>query len=70
MTLLDHGPVLFRQDQGIARLSRPAFAELARDGVVSGETVVFDNTLTRVADLRERPVGNARARLVARRAFA
>ncbi len=53
VTLLDHGPVLFRQDQGIARLSRPAFAELARDGVVSGETVVFDNTVTRVADLRD-----------------
>ena len=51
--LLDYGPVLFRQDNGIARLPRPAFAELARGGAVSADTVVFDNTLTRVADLRE-----------------
>jgi len=50
--LLDHGPVLFRRDDGIARLPRPAFAELARAGGVSGDTVVFDNTLTRVAELR------------------
>ncbi len=51
--LLDHGPVLFRQDDGIARLSRPAFAELARSGAVSRDTVVFNNTLTRVGELRE-----------------
>ena len=51
--LLDHGPVLFRQDDGIARLSRPAFAELARSGAVSGDTVVFNNTLTRVGELRD-----------------
>jgi hypothetical protein len=51
--LLDHGPVLFRQDNRIARLPRPAFAELARDGGVSADTVVFNNTLTRVAELRE-----------------
>ena len=51
--LLDHGPVLFRQDSGIVRLPRPAFAELARGGGVSADTVVFDNTVTRVADLRE-----------------
>ena len=51
--LLDHGPVLFRRDNGIARLPRPAFAELARGGAVSPDTVVFNNTLTRVAELRE-----------------
>ena len=51
--LLDHGPVLFRQDDGIERLPRPAFAELARGGAVSADTVVFNNTLTRVAELRE-----------------
>lgn len=51
--LLDHGPVLFRQESGtIARLSRPAFAELARGGGVTPDTIVFDNTLTRVGDLR------------------
>lgn len=51
--LLDHGPVLFRQDADIARLPRPAFAELARGGAVSGDTVVFNNTLTRVGELRK-----------------
>ena len=51
--LLDHGPVLFRQDDGIARLTRPAFAELARSGAISADTVVFNNTLTRVGELRE-----------------
>jgi hypothetical protein len=51
--MLDHGPVLFRQDDGIARLPRPAFAELARSGAVSGDTVVFNNTVTRVGELRE-----------------
>ncbi len=51
--LLDHGPVLFREGGDIARLPRPAFAELARGGRVSADTVVFNNTLTRVAELRE-----------------
>jgi hypothetical protein len=52
--LLDHGPVLFRQESGaIARLPRPAFAELARGGSVTPDTVVFNNTLTRVGELRD-----------------
>ena len=51
--LLDHGPVLFRQNDDIARLPRPAFAELARSGAVSRDTVVFNNTLTSVGELRE-----------------
>jgi hypothetical protein len=53
VALLDHGPVLFRQHEAIARLPRPAFAELARRGDVSPDTIVFDNTVTRVADVRE-----------------
>jgi hypothetical protein len=53
VSLLDHAPVLFRRGNAIERLSRPEFAELARQGVVSPETVVFDNTLTRVGDVRE-----------------
>ena len=51
--LLDHGPVLFREGDRIARLARPAFAELARGGGVTADTVVFNNTLTRVGELRE-----------------
>lgn len=51
--LLDHGPVLFRRGDAIERLPRPDFAALARRGEVSPDTVVFDNTLTRVGELRE-----------------
>lgn len=51
--LLDHGPVLFRQGEDIARLPRPDFAELARGGGVSPDTIVFNNTLTRVGELRD-----------------
>jgi hypothetical protein len=53
VALLDHGPVLFRQDDAIERLPRPAFAELARRGDVSPDTIVFDNTVSRVGDVRE-----------------
>jgi hypothetical protein len=53
VALLDHGPVLFRREDRIERLPRPAFADLARRGDVSPETIVFNNTVTRVADLRE-----------------
>ena len=36
----------------ILRDERPAFAERARRGEVSPETIVFNNTLTRVADVQ------------------
>ena len=51
--LLDHGPVLFRRGDAIERLPRPQFAQLARAGEVSADTVVFNNTVTRVGELRE-----------------
>lgn len=53
VALLDHGPVLFRQQGGIERLARPAFADLARRGDVSPDTIVFNNTVTHVGELRE-----------------
>jgi hypothetical protein len=53
VALLDHGPVLFRRGDRIERLARPEFATLARQGDVSAETVVFNNALTRVGELRE-----------------
>lgn len=53
VSILDNGPVLFRRGNAIERLPRPEFAALARQGTVSPETVVFNNTLTRVADVRE-----------------
>ena len=51
--LVNHGPVLYRVNETIVRDDRPAFAERARRGEVSPETIVFDNTLTRVADVRD-----------------
>jgi hypothetical protein len=50
--LVNNAPVLFKQDQGIARVSREQFANLAAAGAVTLDTVVFDNTLTKVGDLR------------------
>jgi hypothetical protein len=48
--LVNHGPVLYRSDEGIARADRPAFAERVRRGEVSPDTVVFNNTLSRVGE--------------------
>jgi hypothetical protein len=52
LTLTDHGPVLYRAGDRVERVPRPAFARLAREGIVGPDTVVFDNTLTRLAELR------------------
>jgi hypothetical protein len=50
--LVDHGPVLFRADGRIVRVPRDEFAQLARSGRVTPATAVFDNTITRVDDVR------------------
>ena len=51
VSLLDHGPVLFRRGDRIERLPRQEFTELAQRGEVTPATIVFNNTLTRVGDL-------------------
>jgi hypothetical protein len=53
LALVDHGPVLFRDGDAIARVPRDQFSDLARAGTVTPQTIVFNNTLTRVADVRE-----------------
>ncbi len=50
--LIENGPVLYREGQGIARISRDSFAELAASGSVDLDTRVFDNTVTKVGDVR------------------
>ena len=50
--LVDHAPVLFRCGPAIERVSRERFAELAAAGEVGLETTVFDNSLTRLGDVR------------------
>ena len=51
--LVNHGPVLYRDGGGIARVERHEFIELAEAGRVDPGTVVFDNTLTTVGAVRE-----------------
>jgi hypothetical protein len=57
--LVDHAPVWYRADGAVRVESREAFRALAAEGGVSPDTLVFDTTLTRIADLRgsglERP---------------
>lgn len=50
--LVNNAPVLYREGEGIERVSRERFAELVASGTVSLNTLVFDNTLTRVGDVR------------------
>lgn len=50
--LVDDLPVVFRQGSAIERVPRDRFAELAASGTVGLDTTVFDNTLTRVGDVR------------------
>jgi hypothetical protein len=61
--LVDHGPVLYREGERIVRLPRDEFATLARAGRVTPDTPVFDNTITRVDDVRagrwERPASSS-----------
>jgi hypothetical protein len=52
VTLVDHAPVIFREGGAIRRVPRDEFAALARDGKVTPDTVVFDNTISRLAALR------------------
>ena len=51
--LVNHAPVLFRRDGEIARVARDEFADLAQAGAVGLDTTVFDNTLTRLGDVRD-----------------
>jgi hypothetical protein len=53
VTLVDHGPVVFREGGTIRRVPRDEFAALAREGRVTPDTVVFDNTISRLAALRD-----------------
>jgi hypothetical protein len=55
LALIDRAPVLYREGgEGgeIVRVPREEFAELARTGRVTPETIVFDNTLTQLGDLQ------------------
>ncbi len=53
IALLDNGPVHYRDGDGVARASRPEFGALADAGTVTPDTVVFDNTVPTLGDVRE-----------------
>ena len=53
LELTDNAPVLFRKGDQIERVPRERFAELAAAGEVGLDTVVFDNTIQRVGDIRD-----------------
>jgi hypothetical protein len=61
--LVNNAPVMYRDGDAITRVPRERFAELVDAGVVALDSVVFDNTLTSVGDLRagrwELPAGEA-----------
>lgn len=59
--ILNHMPVLYRTPQGVAREPRPSFGSRARAGEVTADTIVFNNSLTRVGDLAEKWEVPARA---------
>ena len=50
MQILDNTPVWFLAAGEVQRTSRPEFSRLAEEGAVGPETVVFDNTVTRLKD--------------------
>ena len=52
VTMLDHGPVLYRSGNTISRESREEFGALASTGQIDLDTIVFDNTISTVAALR------------------
>ena len=61
--LVNRAPVVFRAGDEIRRVRRDQFAELASAGEVGPQTTIFDNTLTRLGDVRagrwETPAANA-----------
>tara|TARA_B100001123_G_scaffold449080_1_gene612886 strand:- start:34052 stop:34558 length:507 start_codon:yes stop_codon:yes gene_type:complete len=50
---VNHAPIMFRQGDEIYRVSRTTFSDLIESENVSLETVVFDNTVTRLGDVRD-----------------
>ena len=52
LRILDNTPVWFVADGEVQRISRPEFSRLVEEGAVGPDTVVFDNTVTRLKDVR------------------
>lgn len=61
--IIDSSPVWFLRDDNVERMTRADFRRLVDDGSVGPETMVFDNTVTRLNQARagrwERPAGES-----------
>jgi len=45
--------VFYREGGGVRRVTRNEFRDLARSGAVTGDTVVFNNVVATVGELRQ-----------------
>jgi len=52
VTLVEHGPVWFRDGAAVRTASRLEFRRMVGEGRVTPDTPVFDTSLTRLAELR------------------
>ncbi len=52
LSFLDHGRVFYRDGDAVRRVTRAEFKDLAQAGAVHAETVVFNNVLATVGELR------------------
>ncbi len=50
--LVDNTPVYYRSPKGVERVTRGRFRKLADAGEVTPDTVVFNNTITRLEEFR------------------
>jgi hypothetical protein len=53
VAMLDNGRVFYREGDTILRAARAEFGDLARAGRVTGDTIVFNNVLATVGELRQ-----------------
>ena len=51
-SLVDNTPVFYRSPKGVERVTRGRFRKLADAGEVTPDTVVFNNTITRLEEFR------------------
>jgi hypothetical protein len=62
LSLVDNTPVWFLSEGEVQRVSRGEFKRLVAEGEVDRDTTVFDNTVTRIAEVRggrwERPAAD------------
>ena len=53
IVFVDNMPVWYRAEDGVVRATRAEFKAKAASGEVTSETMVFDNTVTRVGQARD-----------------